>query len=345
MAGSSQFKMEIDKQSSSATLPTQCYERHTILEAEEDLKHEFKAHRQLSDGDLSYLAMTKGRNGELNIEKAQKRRKSLSPYICGMLNTGLGGIMYLGVTDGGMVEGIMLSTFQKDHFKLALKDLLSRYNPKVPKHMVRVVFVPVVDPDTTESEFKVERFGYEGLSTLDHELRFARYCWCDNYTMASLERGHMHRFYVIELHFETWAPKDERNSQLLLNGDDTSRPLFENEDGKVFMRGNGITAKLSDKQVIQFAQISRKQASQSENGYLDNNCEVSKRLTSCAIPSSKAHYVKRIQGGNCFAVKCTRVQLDDDVGSETSSSMTDNEEIFFSFSEDEEDDPGENTKM
>ena len=63
-----------------------CYLRHSKIPVEEDLTHEFKAHRDLSDLDLSDNRFTVGVNGP--TEKAPRCRATLSKSICGMLNTG-----------------------------------------------------------------------------------------------------------------------------------------------------------------------------------------------------------------------------------------------------------------
>ena len=73
---------------------------------------ELKAHRCLSALDLSPLSYSPGRNGGL-YEKWHYQRKVLSGPLCGMLNTGRGGTIYLGVTDKGTLEGLHMTTYQK----------------------------------------------------------------------------------------------------------------------------------------------------------------------------------------------------------------------------------------
>ena len=57
--------------------------------------------------------------------------------------------MYLGVTDAGIVEGFLMSQFQREHFLLALRDLLAAFQPAVPEKFISARFVPVVDQDET----------------------------------------------------------------------------------------------------------------------------------------------------------------------------------------------------
>ena len=64
-----------------------CYLRHSKLPVEEDLTHEFKAHRDLSDLDHSQRFYTWGIGGTWT-QKVTRFRATLSKSICGMLNTG-----------------------------------------------------------------------------------------------------------------------------------------------------------------------------------------------------------------------------------------------------------------
>jgi len=54
-----------------------CYIRHSILPVEEDLTHEFKAHRDLSKLDYSEMKVTPARNGGFT-EKVKRYRLPLS---------------------------------------------------------------------------------------------------------------------------------------------------------------------------------------------------------------------------------------------------------------------------
>ena len=122
------------------------YERHCKLPFEEDLTHEFKGHRDLSEIDYSKLGFRYKLHGGW-IPKTQRFRKPLSENICGMLNSGKECTIHLGVTDDGQVEGFMMSIFQQDHFILSLNDLLSRYRPSCPQDRFSVKFIPVIDTD------------------------------------------------------------------------------------------------------------------------------------------------------------------------------------------------------
>jgi hypothetical protein len=128
------------------------YLRRSLLSVEEDLTHEFKGHRCLSSMDLSDKTHTLDRNGNECVPKVKYARRPLSAYLCGMLNTGKGGTFFLGVEDGGRVEGLMMTEFQMEHLLLSLRDLFNEFRPKVPDHFYHVKFIPVRDPNEGPSE-------------------------------------------------------------------------------------------------------------------------------------------------------------------------------------------------
>ena len=173
------------------TIMESYYIRHSTTAIEEDMTHEFKAHREMTKLDLSQVKYWRNLAGEYEI-KVSRRRRPLSKTLCGMLNTGLKSTIYFGITDEGRIGGLMMSLYQKDHFMLSLRDLLSRYDPPVPEHRVSVQFVPVLEefePKTITTEI----ISYETSRILEHDIRSVRYCWCDNYTMAASKHGIIHR--------------------------------------------------------------------------------------------------------------------------------------------------------
>jgi len=87
------------------------YRRGSILPIEESHVFELKAHRQLSDTDLSKRLFSPTLDGGWE-PKLPKQRRSLSRTFCGMLNTGNGGIVFLGVTDSGRADGFLMSRSQ-----------------------------------------------------------------------------------------------------------------------------------------------------------------------------------------------------------------------------------------
>ena len=73
-------------------------------------------------------------------------RQQWSKYICGMINSGVGGVLYGGIFDNGEVNGFMMSPYQRVHVALQLQEVLQRFQPPVPPELVSVQFVLVQEP-------------------------------------------------------------------------------------------------------------------------------------------------------------------------------------------------------
>jgi hypothetical protein len=54
--------------------------------------------------------------------------------------------VYVGILDGGRVEGVRLTQYQQDHMLLSLQDAMNAFRPPVPHFMYSTEFVPVLDP-------------------------------------------------------------------------------------------------------------------------------------------------------------------------------------------------------
>lgn len=64
--------------------------------------------------------------------------------LCGFLNSGLGGTVYVGVQDDGRVIGVRFTQYQQDHLLLSLQDAMNAFRPPVPRFMYGAKFVPVL---------------------------------------------------------------------------------------------------------------------------------------------------------------------------------------------------------
>ena len=152
------------------------YTRGKIVPIEEDLRHEFKAHRTIT------IENRKNSHGEYS-----NTRQQWSKYLCGMLSTGQGGTLYGGIQDCGTVTGFMMSEYQQDHVRLQLEDMFERFTPRVSPDQYTVRFVPVVDegdsfvPDPVVTD--------PVRKSLEHKLRTFGRCWCDQETAASHDFG------------------------------------------------------------------------------------------------------------------------------------------------------------
>ena len=120
------------------------YVRGEIVPFEEDLQHEFKGHRTIAiDNRLINTGLDGWGSGP--VGEYSNTRQHWSKYLCGMINTGVGGTLYGGIQDSGLVTGFMLSHYQKDHVLTQLQDVFDRFDPPVSSDKYNVRFVPIVD--------------------------------------------------------------------------------------------------------------------------------------------------------------------------------------------------------
>ena len=158
---------------------TRTYTRGEIVPFEEDMYHEFKGHRTIS---------IENRMPDFKTGEFIKTRQQWSKYLCGMLNSGVGGVLYGGILDHGEVNGFMLSLYQIDHVVQQLDDLFQRFTPPVPHHLYKVEFIPQIEP--TDKEYTPFPFDKDPqLENIPHKFRSYRRCWCDNDAAASHSFG------------------------------------------------------------------------------------------------------------------------------------------------------------
>ena len=155
--------------------------------------------------------------------------------------------------------------------------------------MYSVRFVPIVEKENEvfdHNEEILERRSQN--SELVHVLRTTRFCWCDLDALATLNRGIMYPFYVIEVEVEGWNGNDTRNKDLLSHvsmlyyriyqmllsliffgynrnvlyshfqpSKRDIYPIFTAEDGNVYIRRNATTEFMSRESVIKHAENMR----------------------------------------------------------------------------------------
>jgi len=227
-----------------------CYMRHSKIPVEENLQNEFKAHRDLSKLDLSEMRYRRAWTIEgLPKEKGwvlkdSRNRAAISKTICGMLNTGLKSTIYMGVTDRGQVEGFMMSLYQRDHFRISLRSLLSKFKPACPEHIIDIRFVPILDDDEEDGILLPEPIGFDPPRWKDHRIHEPEYCWCEASAIAAFSHGILQRFYVIEIVINQWDKNNPQNASLIREDVCDKRPIFANEFGKVYIRRNGYVEKV-----------------------------------------------------------------------------------------------------
>ena len=152
-----------------------------------------------------------------------------------------------------------LIALDTDHTSHSLQDLLERYRPSVPKSMYSFNFVPVIDGDEIDDAVTALRREPPSMSTvfergLEHELRVPRYCWCDSYALSALQHGIVHRFFVIEVTLAPWDPAAPDAAPLADAAAPEMWPVFQNEDGDVYVRRNASTDRFSLRSVEQMTE-------------------------------------------------------------------------------------------
>ncbi|KAL3858995.1 hypothetical protein ACJMK2_009238 [Sinanodonta woodiana] len=221
---------------------------------EEDSCHEFKGHRNISVEELPPWTH------ESKTEKASRR--AVSRTLNAFLNTGKGGTVYLGIVDSGIVHGLKLSQYQKDHIVGSLDDLFSRYKPAVKSHRYQVRFVPVVKNNSTPDEI-ITQCSFDSSETVDgkdrlrpHIYRNHKYCWCDADSFALYNNGVMSPDYVIEIEIKVWDPNDPLNKQDACGSLLSFHPIHEDEEGSVYFRRQASLIKYS---MTELAQLTRQE--------------------------------------------------------------------------------------
>ena len=99
--------------------PERYYVRGNVIDQEEDKYHEFKGHRTIAIENLKVDKTTGARI---------QTRQQWSKYLCGMLNSGLGGKLYGGILDNGVVSGFMMSQYQIQHVVEQLEEVMMMNN-------------------------------------------------------------------------------------------------------------------------------------------------------------------------------------------------------------------------
>ena len=82
--------------------------------------------------------------------------------------------------------------------------------------MYSVRFVPIIENDGESFNHMEDILSRRSQNQeLVHVLRTTRFCWCDLDALASINRGIMYPFYVIEVEVEGWEGDDPRNKELI----------------------------------------------------------------------------------------------------------------------------------
>lgn len=167
----------------------------------EDMTHEYKGHRCISVYDLPAHMTTSDPGADL-----RRTKSAVSASVCGMLNTGFGGTVYLGVDDGGRVVGLPLTSQQQHHVLASLSWTLFRFTPAVHPDRYCVNFIPVLAPPRPEAPPpmpapSVVGGGAGGGVGAAHHVATPRPCWCDREARRHVTAPPE---WVVEIHLRPW---------------------------------------------------------------------------------------------------------------------------------------------
>ena len=207
------------------------YIKKSLINAEEDEYNEFKGHRSIGIEDLPPWCFQPNSN--------RRTRKPASRTINAFLNSGRGGTLYLGIIDEGVVKGFYLTEFQKDHIIVAIKDLLSRYEPKVNEDRYEIEFVPIFEKDEKKNN-RVDQ-QYENIENRcvekhlkPHLLRTYDFCWCDKDLARRIDENIRPQDYVVEIKIHKQKTTFNIYSDISFK---VALPItYQNEEGVCFFR-------------------------------------------------------------------------------------------------------------
>ena len=225
------------------------YPTGQTVDFDEDRTHEFKGHRNLSYEELPNF---------VKFDKSGRpTRQPLSKAVCSFLNSLFGGVIYCGITDTGAAKGLSMLQSQREHFVLALHDLLTdRFMPSVPESRFDVKFVPL---ESSLSNALLKQIDPE----THHEFRTDKYCSCDKYAEMVLSGQCCLPKFIAEIHINA-PPEVEENDRLaqrtikkLADGTLEKWPLYKHptiytdQVGECFFRSHAMDRLISERTLVQ----------------------------------------------------------------------------------------------
>lgn len=218
------------------------YRKGDLMQCEEDSKHEFKCHTAMAVEDLPPWTQ----------ESGARTKRAISRSINAFLNSEKGGTVYLGVADTGIIIGLELTLFQKDHLRVNLDNLMKRYKPSVPLERYSVCFVPVVDSNETEdnaieicmSVKRDEESSNKMERQRNHLCQTYEQCWCLTECKFLYHSKQLVQTYVMEIEIRPWDPQQMQWDNVNI------QPLHSNEEGIVFIRTLASVVQCDDQEIV-----------------------------------------------------------------------------------------------
>ena len=241
------------------TVQYRYYERETLFPSREDTQTELKGHKCLAVEEIPPWCY--------KYNSTQCTKRAVSRTINAFLNSDRGGRVYLGVADDRRIIGIKLSQHQKDHFRKAMRDLMSRYDPPVYNHQYIIQFIPAIE----KGAMFVPKKTYDDIPANDdqHQFRTHMQCWCDQ-SASETDSD----FYVIEIQILSYVNEIRE----MIHGFFMDvKPIYADEEGKTyFRRYEGVFAVNRDKII----DIRRKTFNESIKAVSDRvKIEIDKEMT------------------------------------------------------------------
>ncbi|KDR09683.1 uncharacterized protein LOC110838558 [Zootermopsis nevadensis] len=225
----------IKKTNPSKSPSNKYYRRGEVVGFEEDQTHEFKGHRNISIEEIPPWCINNSDNN--------RTRNAVSRNLCGFLNSGWGGTVYIGILDGGSVQGVRLTQYQQDHLSLSLQDAMNAFRPPVPHFMYNTEFIPVLEPqDKYPCQFIPVP---EDVRQQPHYLRSHSFCWCDYDALGSYHNGIIPLSYVVEITVLPLNCNDPRVCALMPDFKIPTSLIFQCEDGQIYFRKHSTLIKYS----------------------------------------------------------------------------------------------------
>ncbi|XP_059469861.1 uncharacterized protein LOC132193277 isoform X2 [Neocloeon triangulifer] len=254
------------------------YIKNSFVPVDENQHWEFKGHRNFSADEIPAWRPDGSKVCPIRNPKefakltngVHRTRQPISRNINGFLNSGKHGNILIGVLDNGKVEGIPMNSMQKDHLLVNLEDCLRRFQPSVPRELVKVAFIPVVSSVEELLNYDPEQAKIceppDAIRFQPHLLRTSSLCWCEVYSMERQRKfGFIPQLYVIEiriaaLHPSMRTPEVNKALTSLIPASASpferlSWPAFINEDHSAFVRVFASVVKYTHLEIEKFNRI------------------------------------------------------------------------------------------
>jgi len=217
------------------------YRLDTKINEVEDRTHEFKNHWFIT---------------QAQIKRGGFRLHPITTVICGFLNQGLGGRIYLGIRDSGQVSGLSLTPNQMDHLFVSVGDALERFHPVVSPGLVSVTFLPILDAHeafSPKASIIRKREYYEKMrnDSKDDELNphevngDAANCWCGKEAVVLKNNGVTIPSWIVEIKVEKHSGFESDIEDEMTDVPKMKYHLaYEDECGQAFLRHDAVNRRM-----------------------------------------------------------------------------------------------------